>query len=57
MIDVDAEFFEMISQINMIAEDKFSVSIKARCGLMEGHSRYFFVRISSSSISDPSGGL
>lgn len=60
-VDVDAELFEMISQINMITDETFSVSIKAHFRLMEGCSpskaddwqqKYFFVHISSSSVSD-----
>ncbi|KAL0713998.1 hypothetical protein Bca4012_020976 [Brassica carinata] len=35
-VDVDAEFFEAISQMNMITDETFSVSIKACCGLLVG---------------------
>lgn len=62
-VDVDAEFFEMISQMNFITEETFSISIKTRCRLMEcrGPSKadgwqrkYFFVHISPSSMVDSS---
>ncbi|KAH0853993.1 hypothetical protein HID58_092683, partial [Brassica napus] len=34
--DVDFEFFEMISQMNFITDETFSISSKARCHLMDG---------------------
>lgn len=62
-VDVDAEFFEMISQMNLITGETFSVSIKARCRLMEGRGpskadgwqqKYFFVHVNPASVADPS---
>ncbi|KAF3611243.1 hypothetical protein DY000_02049579 [Brassica cretica] len=62
-VDVDAKFFEMISQMNFITDGTFSVSIKARCRLMDGRGpskaddwqrKYFFVRISPASVFDSS---
>ncbi|KAG2271131.1 hypothetical protein Bca52824_065686 [Brassica carinata] len=62
-VDVDAEFFEMISQMNFITDGTFSVSIKARCRLMDGRGpskadgwqrKYFFVHISPASVFDSS---
>lgn len=62
-VDVDAEFSEMISQMNFITDETFSVSIKTRCRLMEGRGpskadgwqwKYFFVRVSSASVADSS---
>ncbi|KAL0668558.1 hypothetical protein Bca4012_031262 [Brassica carinata] len=62
-VDVDAEFFKAIYQMNMITDETFSVSIKTRCGLLVGRGpskvdgwqrKYFFVRVSSSSVYDPS---
>ncbi|KAF3607989.1 hypothetical protein DY000_02046823 [Brassica cretica] len=60
-VDVDAEFFEMISQMNLITGKTLSVSIKTRCRLMEGRGpskddgwqrKYFFVRVSPASVAD-----
>ena len=62
-VDVDAEFFEVISQMNFITDGTFSVSIKARCRLMDGRGpskadgwqrKYFFVHISPASVFDSS---
>ncbi|KAF3570865.1 hypothetical protein F2Q69_00060346 [Brassica cretica] len=62
-VDVDAEFFEMISQMNLITGETFSVSIKARCRLMKGRGpskvdgwqqKYFFVRVNHAYVADPS---
>ncbi|KAF3578818.1 hypothetical protein DY000_02032284 [Brassica cretica] len=62
-VDVDAEFFKAIYQMNMITDETFSVSIKTRCGRLVGRGpskvdswqrKYFFVRVSSSSVYDPS---
>lgn len=65
-VDVDVEFFEMISQMNLITDETFSVSIKARCRLMDGRGpskadgwqrKYFFMRISPASVVDSSAVL
>ena len=62
-VDVVAEFFEMISQMNLITGETFSVSIKARCRLIEGRGpskadgwqqKYFFVRVNPAFVADPS---
>ncbi|KAH0879057.1 LOW QUALITY PROTEIN: hypothetical protein HID58_066451 [Brassica napus] len=62
-VDVDAEFFEMIYQMNLITGKTLSVSIKTRCRLMEGRGlskadgwqrKYFFVRVSPASVADSS---
>ncbi|KAH0863398.1 hypothetical protein HID58_080609, partial [Brassica napus] len=62
-VDVVAEFFEMISQMNLITGETFSVSIKARCRLMDGRGpskadgwqqKYFFVHVNPASVADPS---
>ncbi|KAF3559660.1 hypothetical protein F2Q69_00011966 [Brassica cretica] len=62
-VDVDAEFFEMISQMNFITGKTFSVSIKTLCRFMEGRGpskadgwqrKYFFVRVSPASVADSS---
>lgn len=62
-VDVDTEFFEMISQMNFISGETFSVSIKTRCRLIEGRGptkaegwqqKYFFARISPASVANPS---
>ncbi|KAF2602270.1 hypothetical protein F2Q70_00025486 [Brassica cretica] len=62
-VEVDAEFFEMISQMNFITGKTFSVSIKTRCRFMEGRGpskadswqrMYFFVRVSPASVADSS---
>ncbi|KAG2305139.1 hypothetical protein Bca52824_033790 [Brassica carinata] len=62
-VNVDVEFFEMISQLNFITDETFSVSIKARCRLMDGRGpskadgwkrKYFFMRISPASVVDSS---
>lgn len=53
----------MISQMNFITGETFSVSIKARCRLMEGRGpskadgwqqKYFFARVNPASVADPS---
>ncbi|KAG5388404.1 hypothetical protein IGI04_029945 [Brassica rapa subsp. trilocularis] len=58
-VDVDVEFFKMISQMNFITDETFSVSIKARCRLMDGRGpskvdgwqrKYFFIHISPASV-------
>ncbi|KAL0705880.1 hypothetical protein Bca4012_072305 [Brassica carinata] len=62
-VNVDAEFFEMISQMNLITGKTLSVSIKTCCRLMEGRGpskadgwqrKYFFVRVSPASVADSS---
>ncbi|KAH0853976.1 hypothetical protein HID58_092714, partial [Brassica napus] len=59
--DVDFEFFEMISQMNFITDETFSISSKARCHLMDGRElskadgwqqKYFFVCISHACVFD-----
>lgn len=61
-VDIDVEFFEAISQMNIITDETFSVSIKTRCSLLVGcgpskadgwQRKYFFVRVGPSSVCDP----